>query len=32
MNICGGKIKFDGGICIGDLNGEIVGRKLRYLF
>jgi hypothetical protein len=32
MNICGGKIKFDGGICIGDLNREIVGKKLRYLF
>jgi hypothetical protein len=32
MNICGRKIKFDGGIRIGNLNGEIVGEKLSYLY
>ena len=32
MNISGKKIKFDGGIHIGNLNGEIVSRKLSYLF
>ena len=32
MNVSGKKIIFDGGVYIGNLNGEIVGRKLRYLY